>query len=63
MSQKIYEVEEDGFKYFFYAKPEHAAFYEVGCTGRVGELYMPMNVDGTPDHTSMVTIEVAYEDC
>jgi hypothetical protein len=52
----------EGTNYEFYSCPEHGCFYQVGFTGKVGELYIPMNADSTPDlHNGPCTIEVTWE--
>lgn len=55
-------VNVDGTEYQFYPCKEHGCFYEVGCTGQVGEFFIPMNADGTPDlYDGPCTIEVTWE--
>lgn len=46
----------------FYPNHPQGAWYQVGTLGEVGTLYMPMNLDGTPDVESLGEIEVAWED-
>ena len=55
-----FEVEVNGEKAFFYAKPEHGAFYEVGFNGEIGTLHVPMNADGSPDIQNLGEIEVEW---
>lgn len=55
-----FQIELNGEKTVFYAKPEHGAFYEVGFNGEIGTLHVPMNADGTPDLENLGEIEVEW---
>ena len=62
MQNTTLKINYEGTDYEFYACPEHGCFYEVGFKGEVGEFYIPMNADGTPDlYGGPCTIEVTWE--